>query len=119
MFLDPLSLTQTNRSHRNEAAIQHAETLAKMHNVKTVAYKVNGNLPPPPLECQLPRANMCSKVSNSDQVQAGIAEVLKEFGRIDVFVANAGKNALISERTGGEAKNIRNGHITTDSRTNA
>ena len=31
-------------------------------------------------------------VSDAEQVQKTIAEVVKEFGRIDVFVANAGES---------------------------
>ncbi|KAF4462411.1 short-chain dehydrogenase [Fusarium albosuccineum] len=54
----------------NDAAIEKAEALAKEHNVKTSAYKVN--------------------VSDSDQVQETIAKVVQDFGKIDVFVANAG-----------------------------
>jgi NADP-dependent 3-hydroxy acid dehydrogenase YdfG len=37
-----------------------------------------------------------SLVSNSDQVQSTITKVVEDFGKIDVFVANAGKLALIS-----------------------
>lgn len=54
----------------NDAAVEKAETLGRDHGVKTAAYKVD--------------------VSNSEQVQNIIAEVVKDFGRIDVFVANAG-----------------------------
>ncbi|KAK7418139.1 hypothetical protein QQX98_004114 [Neonectria punicea] len=54
----------------NDAAVQKAEEIGKEHGIKTAAYKVD--------------------VSNSEQVQSTIAEVVKDFGRIDVFVANAG-----------------------------
>ncbi|KAK7431019.1 hypothetical protein QQZ08_002549 [Neonectria magnoliae] len=54
----------------NDTAVQKAEEIGKEHGVKTAAYKVD--------------------VSNSEQVQSTIAEVVKDFGRIDVFVANAG-----------------------------
>ncbi|KAI9148960.1 putative NADP-dependent mannitol dehydrogenase [Paramyrothecium foliicola] len=54
----------------NDAAIQKAEGLAKQHGVKTSAYKVD--------------------VSNPEQVQSTIAKIVADFGRIDVFVANAG-----------------------------
>jgi sorbose reductase len=54
----------------NSAAITRAETLAKEHNVKTKAYSVN----------QIDAA----------AVQKAIQQVVEDFGRIDVFVANAG-----------------------------
>ncbi|SPN97773.1 probable reductases with broad range of substrate specificities [Cephalotrichum gorgonifer] len=54
----------------NDAAIQRSQELASAHNVKTAAYKVD--------------------VSDPDQVQEAIAKVVKDFGKMDVFVANAG-----------------------------
>jgi sorbose reductase len=54
----------------NDAAIQRAEDLAKQHGVKTQAYKVD--------------------VSNASDVQATIAKIVADFGKLDVFVANAG-----------------------------
>ncbi|KAF4920929.1 putative NADP-dependent mannitol dehydrogenase [Colletotrichum viniferum] len=54
----------------NDAAIQKSKDLASTHNVKTSAYKVD--------------------VSDSNQVQETIAKVLQDFGKIDVFIANAG-----------------------------
>ncbi|KAM5342187.1 hypothetical protein ACJ41O_015218 [Fusarium nematophilum] len=54
----------------NEAAIEKAKGLADNHNVKTAAYKVD--------------------VSDSDQVRKTIETVVNDFGKIDVFVANAG-----------------------------
>ncbi|KAI5459065.1 short-chain dehydrogenase [Mariannaea sp. PMI_226] len=54
----------------NDAAIAKAEELGKAHSVKTIAYKVD--------------------VSDAQKVQETIAEVVRDFGRIDVFVANAG-----------------------------
>ncbi|GKT72776.1 L-xylulose reductase [Colletotrichum tofieldiae] len=54
----------------NDAAVQKAKDLASTHNVKTSAYKVD--------------------VSDPTQVQETIAKVFKDFGKIDVFVANAG-----------------------------
>ncbi|BCS24453.1 uncharacterized protein APUU_40897A [Aspergillus puulaauensis] len=54
----------------NDAAVAKAEALAKEHGVKTVAYKVD--------------------VSDPEAVQKTIASVVKDFGRIDVFIANAG-----------------------------
>ncbi|KAL0936183.1 NADP-dependent mannitol dehydrogenase 1 [Colletotrichum truncatum] len=62
----------------NEAAIQRAQGLSDVHKVKTAAYKVD--------------------VSNPDQVQETIAKVLQDFGKIDVFIANAGwKGMAISK----------------------
>ncbi|KAL4892736.1 hypothetical protein BDV59DRAFT_179655 [Aspergillus ambiguus] len=54
----------------NDIAIEKAQGLAKLHGVKTAAYKVN--------------------VSDAEAVQKCIADVVKDFGKIDVFVANAG-----------------------------
>ncbi|RSL56758.1 hypothetical protein CEP54_008620 [Fusarium duplospermum] len=54
----------------NDTAIEKAESLAKEHNITTRPYKVD--------------------VSNSDQVQSTITKVVEDFGKIDVFVANAG-----------------------------
>ncbi|KAH6950909.1 reductase with broad range of substrate specificity [Fusarium avenaceum] len=54
----------------NDAAVQRANDLGKKHNIKTAAYKVD--------------------VSNPEEVQATIKSVIDDFGRIDVFVANAG-----------------------------
>ncbi|KAJ5717639.1 hypothetical protein N7488_003285 [Penicillium malachiteum] len=54
----------------NDAAIQKSKDLAASHDVKTSAYKVD--------------------VSVSTQVQETIAKVVQEFGKIDVFIANAG-----------------------------
>ncbi|CAI7566982.1 unnamed protein product [Penicillium bialowiezense] len=54
----------------NDVAIEKAQNLAKEHNIKTFAYKVD--------------------VSESTQVQETIAKVAQDFGKIDVFVANAG-----------------------------
>ncbi|CAG8006793.1 unnamed protein product [Penicillium salamii] len=54
----------------NDVAIEKAKTLAKENNIKTSAYKVD--------------------VSDSTQVSETIAKVAQDFGKIDVFVANAG-----------------------------
>ncbi|KAF1941083.1 NAD(P)-binding protein [Clathrospora elynae] len=54
----------------NEAAIRKGSTLAKEHGVKTKAYKVN--------------------ITDSSAVQNTIKQVVQDFGKIDVFVANAG-----------------------------
>ncbi|KAL4742511.1 hypothetical protein BDV11DRAFT_180553 [Aspergillus similis] len=56
--------------HSNDAAIAKAEGLTKEHGVRAVAYKVD--------------------VSDPDAVQSTISNVVKDFGKIDVFVANAG-----------------------------
>ena len=54
----------------NKAAITRAEELAKQHNVKAKAYQV--------------------EVSQSEKVQAAIKDVVSDFGKVDIFVANAG-----------------------------
>ncbi|KAB8071565.1 hypothetical protein BDV29DRAFT_197307 [Aspergillus leporis] len=54
----------------NDAAIKKAEVLAQTHGVKTAAYKVD--------------------ISNAGEVQRAVSDVVKDFGRIDVFIANAG-----------------------------
>ncbi|KAI0533978.1 putative short-chain dehydrogenase [Xylaria digitata] len=54
----------------NDAAIVKADGLVKAHGIKTCAYKVD--------------------ISNPQQVQDTIARVVSDFGKIDVFVANAG-----------------------------
>ncbi|RMJ27481.1 KR domain-containing protein [Aspergillus sp. HF37] len=50
----------------NDAAVTKAEALAKAHGVKAAAYKVD------------------------EQVQKAISDAVRDFGRIDVFIANAG-----------------------------
>ncbi|KAH4058515.1 hypothetical protein HBH69_064780 [Parastagonospora nodorum] len=54
----------------NSAAIKRAENLASQHGVKTKAYSVN--------------------VTDAAAVQAAIKQVVSDFGKLDVFVANAG-----------------------------
>lgn len=54
----------------NDAAIQRGESLSKSHGVTTKAYKVN--------------------ITDASAVQSTIAQVVQDFGKIDVFVANAG-----------------------------
>ncbi|KAK9365566.1 hypothetical protein V1509DRAFT_372597 [Lipomyces kononenkoae] len=54
----------------NDVAIEKSQALAKEFKIKTAAYKVD--------------------VSESTQVSETIAKVVQDFGRIDVFVANAG-----------------------------
>ncbi|KAJ4178466.1 hypothetical protein NW755_013181 [Fusarium falciforme] len=54
----------------NTAAVDRAQDLVNQHGVKAAAYKVD--------------------VSDVSQVQETLQTVLKDFGKIDVFVANAG-----------------------------
>ncbi|CEJ58375.1 Putative Short-chain dehydrogenase [Penicillium brasilianum] len=54
----------------NEAAIQKSHELADQHKIKSAAYKVD--------------------VSESTQVSKAMEKVVEDFGKIDVFVANAG-----------------------------
>jgi sorbose reductase len=41
------------------------------------------------------------KVSDPEQVQKAISDAVRDFGRIDVFIANAGEFSLDSTRTDG------------------
>lgn len=66
----PTKHIRSNNPHRNEAAVKRAETLAKEHSVKTKTYSVN--------------------ITDASAVQKAIAQVVSDFGRLDVFVANAG-----------------------------
>ncbi|PKY00687.1 NAD(P)-binding protein, partial [Aspergillus campestris IBT 28561] len=54
----------------NDVAVSKAQSLSQEHNVKATAYKVD--------------------VSNPDTVQSKIQEVVNDFGKMDVFIANAG-----------------------------
>lgn len=54
----------------NKAAITRAEELAKQHKIKAKAYQV--------------------EVSQPEKVQQAIKEAVKDFGKVDIFVANAG-----------------------------
>ncbi|GKZ73809.1 hypothetical protein AnigIFM50267_010748 [Aspergillus niger] len=54
----------------NDAAVGKAQGLASTHGIRATAYKVD--------------------VSDADAVQQAIADVAKDFGKIDVFIANAG-----------------------------
>jgi sorbose reductase len=54
----------------NAAALQRAETLSKEHGVKTKCYSVD--------------------ITSASAVQSSIAQVVADFGKLDVFVANAG-----------------------------
>jgi sorbose reductase len=54
----------------NDAAVQHAELLAKTHNIKAKAYQV--------------------ELSDLEKIKKGIEQVVGDFGSLDVFVANAG-----------------------------
>ncbi|KAL3440248.1 hypothetical protein BJX65DRAFT_290847 [Aspergillus insuetus] len=56
--------------YKNDAAIQKARDLAQMHNIHAIAYKVD--------------------VSDVQQVQDTMSEAANDFGKIDVFIANAG-----------------------------
>lgn len=54
----------------NSSAIQKAESLAKEHGVTAKAYQVD--------------------VTSAENVKNAIEQVVKDFGKLDVFVANAG-----------------------------
>ncbi|RKL34987.1 hypothetical protein BFJ72_g8986 [Fusarium proliferatum] len=55
----------------NDAAIEKARLLSEQHGTKATAYKVD--------------------VSDSQQIQNALKAVLDDFGKIDVYVANAGE----------------------------
>ena len=79
---------------RNDAAVQKAQELAQAHGIKAVAYKVNGNQ-----ACkhwQRAALTRAVTVTSADEVQAAVDKVVGDFGRIDVFVANAGMDSRIS-----------------------
>lgn len=65
--------------------------MAKDHGVRTVAYKVDGKFSFSVLfySWLLRRA-----VSNPEEVQKAVTDVVRDFERIDVFVANAGELGL-------------------------
>ncbi|KAK5946799.1 hypothetical protein PMZ80_000942 [Knufia obscura] len=54
----------------NKAAVSRAEELAKQHNIKAQAYQV--------------------EVSQPERVADAVKQVVSDFGKIDIFVANAG-----------------------------
>ncbi|THX72238.1 putative NADP-dependent mannitol dehydrogenase [Aureobasidium pullulans] len=65
----------------NDAAISKSERIAKKHGIRAKAYQV--------------------EVSDHEAVRLGVDEVVKDFGRLDVFVANAGMaiSKAITEQT--------------------
>lgn len=63
------SLLITNLNS-NDAAIAKGAELAKKHSIKAKAYKV--------------------QITNVGNVQTTMEEMVEDFGRLDVFVANAG-----------------------------
>lgn len=73
---------------RNDVAIQKAKDLGASHNVKTAAYKVDGQSAYSLIlkDCML----ILNIVSAATEVQETIAKVVQDFGKMDVFVANAG-----------------------------
>ena len=54
----------------NDAAIEKGENLAKKHQIRAIAYQV--------------------EVTNHDAVEKALRQVVQDFGKLDVFVANAG-----------------------------
>ena len=77
----------TERNYRNDRAVRKSQELASMHGIKTTANKVDGNsiLFGP----SSPSLNLIL-VSNAESVQNTLSQVVKDFGKIDIFVANAG-----------------------------
>jgi sorbose reductase len=60
-------------SSRPEGGQKNAEELSKTHGVKSKAYKCN--------------------VGSYEDVEKLVADVVKDFGKVDVFIANAGRTA--------------------------
>ncbi|KAF5557092.1 Sorbitol utilization SOU1 [Fusarium mexicanum] len=60
----------------NDAAIEKARLLSEQHGIKASAYKLTRTSP---------------SVSDSQQIQDALKAVLEDFGKIDVYVANAGE----------------------------
>lgn len=81
-----------NRIHRNDVAVEKAQVLAREHGIQASAYKVDGKrtvgAPCTQRRCQ--NAKLKSAVSESIQVSETITKVVTDFGKIDVFIANAG-----------------------------
>lgn len=82
-----------NNVSSNDMAVSKAESLSQEHNVKATAYKVDGESPNPGL-LSLGSHTDRELVSNPDTVQSKILEVVSDFGKLDVFIANAGKDHL-------------------------
>ncbi|CAG7562470.1 unnamed protein product [Fusarium equiseti] len=59
----------------NDAAIEKARSLSEQHGIKASAYQVD--------------------VSDAQQIQGALKKVLDDFGKIDVYVANAGKIVIL------------------------
>lgn len=76
---------------RNDIAVTKAESLAQTHGIKAVAYKVDSALSLISL-LGLSFELTGPTVSDSEQVKETIAAVVRDFGRINVFVANAGES---------------------------
>ncbi|OOQ88025.1 Sorbose reductase SOU1 [Penicillium brasilianum] len=73
----------------NEAAIQKSHELADQHKIKSAAYKVDGK-PTSIFEAKVASNSLFGVVSESTQVSKAMEKVVEDFGKIDVFVANAG-----------------------------
>lgn len=65
--------------------------MAKDHGVRTVAYKVDGMFS---FSVWFYSWLLRRAVSNPEEVQKAVADVVRDFERIDVFVANAGELGL-------------------------
>jgi sorbose reductase len=65
----------------NDAAISKGEEIAKKHGIRAKAYQV--------------------EVSDHEAVKTSVDQIVKDFGRLDVFVANAGMaiSKAITEQT--------------------
>ncbi|KAJ4014314.1 hypothetical protein NW752_007073 [Fusarium irregulare] len=61
----------------NDAAIEKARSLSEQHGIKASAYQVD-------------ELTQFRSVSDAQQIQGALKKVLDDFGKIDVYVANAG-----------------------------
>ncbi|KAF4125515.1 sorbose reductase [Geosmithia morbida] len=77
--------------NRNDAAIERAEEISNTHGVKASAYKVNGGFTHSRAVEVDPYADTSvMPVSKAEEVGKMVADIVKDYGKIDVFVANAG-----------------------------
>lgn len=75
----------------NPAAKEKSASLANEHGIKAVAYKVDGK------GCIAHSTKRFADpmiVTVAEEVEKNVARVVQDFGKIDVFIANAGKESF-------------------------